>query len=373
MPSKNGSLPLWKELAMTNPRSDRSRENKRPSSVPAESRKEIRNYLVDVTKSWLISENKEKEAEKNNRGDEKDSEENEMSLPLFTRTEKGGHPAAWVGGGVSEEGSFEGVILCTELLCLPKPLYINSSKDEFWREALVPVNNEDVVLYVEGNLSKEGTGTSTQQGRYPSILDLKSVQVHACRVTCRQTATSSEEGGLEEVENPRRVFFRLLRNHPEVADGLSSMNCTGRNFVTEGEKSPNTRPCEGTIKNFFEDDGYGFIKTDETEEDVFFLEEDANGGTLRDAGSVRFDLAETVRRPRALNIEVLEKNGKEGIVEWFSERRGYGFITLPNEKSDDIFVHETEVNNGPLDEGDPVEFRTKIEDRGPKAVDVTKI
>ena len=47
----------------------------------------------------------------------------------------------------------------------------------------------------------------------------------------------------------------------------------------------------------------------------------------------------------------------EGKVKWFSDRKGYGFITA-NDTSQDIFVHTTALSEGlvTLSEGDEVEF-----------------
>ena len=63
-----------------------------------------------------------------------------------------------------------------------------------------------------------------------------------------------------------------------------------------------------------------------------------------------------------------------GIVKWFSVRRGYGFI----EKEDgaDVFVHYSEISMPGfkvLSAGDQVKFDIETSDRGPKAINVLKI
>lgn len=45
----------------------------------------------------------------------------------------------------------------------------------------------------------------------------------------------------------------------------------------------------------------------------------------------------------------------EGTVKFFSESRGYGFITN-DETGKDIFVHVTGLNGEALNEGDKVEY-----------------
>lgn len=57
-----------------------------------------------------------------------------------------------------------------------------------------------------------------------------------------------------------------------------------------------------------------------------------------------------------------------GIVKWFSNEKGYGFIKRSN--GEDVFVHYTDiVGDGfrSLKEGEAVDFEVVIGDRGPKA------
>jgi len=64
-----------------------------------------------------------------------------------------------------------------------------------------------------------------------------------------------------------------------------------------------------------------------------------------------------------------------GTVKWFSEEKGFGFIT-PDEGSKDLFVHHTGIGgNGfkSLSDGQKVEFDEEQGDKGPKAVNVRPI
>ena len=63
-----------------------------------------------------------------------------------------------------------------------------------------------------------------------------------------------------------------------------------------------------------------------------------------------------------------------GVVKWFSNRKGYGFIE--QEAGDDIFVHHSAINMSgfrTLSEGDRVTFEIEAGERGPAAKNVEKL
>ena len=63
-----------------------------------------------------------------------------------------------------------------------------------------------------------------------------------------------------------------------------------------------------------------------------------------------------------------------GIVKWFSDHKGYGFIEQEN--GPDVFVHHSGINSTgfkSLHEGDSVTFDMEQGQKGPAAVNVTKI
>lgn len=63
-----------------------------------------------------------------------------------------------------------------------------------------------------------------------------------------------------------------------------------------------------------------------------------------------------------------------GLVRWFSPRRGYGFIQLP--EGEDVFVHYSEIRGDgfkTLYEGEEVEFTVKDAPKGPQAVGVVRL
>lgn len=66
----------------------------------------------------------------------------------------------------------------------------------------------------------------------------------------------------------------------------------------------------------------------------------------------------------------------QGVIKWFNNKKGFGFITDPSGASADIFVHYSEIRGDgykTLEEGDAVEFELAPSERGPKALNVVKI
>ncbi len=65
---------------------------------------------------------------------------------------------------------------------------------------------------------------------------------------------------------------------------------------------------------------------------------------------------------------------QEGTVKWFSEEKGYGFIS-PDDGSADVFVHYSAIDGGgfkSLDEGEKVSFEVTEGRKGLQAANVSK-
>ena len=63
---------------------------------------------------------------------------------------------------------------------------------------------------------------------------------------------------------------------------------------------------------------------------------------------------------------------KEGIVKWFNDSKGYGFLT-PSNGGKDLFVHMNEIKMEgfkTLKEGQEVNFEDGVTDKGPCAINV---
>ncbi|MDH5020695.1 cold-shock protein [Halobacterium rubrum] len=58
----------------------------------------------------------------------------------------------------------------------------------------------------------------------------------------------------------------------------------------------------GTVDFFNDQKGYGFIETEDADDDVFFHMEDVGGADLEEGQEVEFDIEESEKGPRATNL-----------------------------------------------------------------------
>lgn len=65
---------------------------------------------------------------------------------------------------------------------------------------------------------------------------------------------------------------------------------------------------------------------------------------------------------------------KRGKVKWYNHDKGFGFIR-PDEGGDDCFVHHADIHGSgkDLNPNDEVAYDLVTHQRGPRAVNVTKI
>jgi CspA family cold shock protein len=66
---------------------------------------------------------------------------------------------------------------------------------------------------------------------------------------------------------------------------------------------------------------------------------------------------------------------KQGMVKWFSQEKGYGFI-IPDEGGEELFVHYTSIEGSGfrgLEEGERVSYEVGQGRKGPQAQNVSKV
>jgi CspA family cold shock protein len=72
--------------------------------------------------------------------------------------------------------------------------------------------------------------------------------------------------------------------------------------------------------------------------------------------------------------KVMSEQLETGIVKWFNDEKGFGFIA--REGGEDVFVHFTAINSEgrrSLQEGQNVSFEVTAGQKGPQAENVTAI
>lgn len=70
----------------------------------------------------------------------------------------------------------------------------------------------------------------------------------------------------------------------------------------------------------------------------------------------------------------MESENQLGTVKWFDNKKGFGFIT-PQDGGEDVFVHFSDIQGEgfrTLREGDLVQFNLMVNEKGPKAANVTR-
>jgi len=113
----------------------------------------------------------------------------------------------------------------------------------------------------------------------------------------------------------------------------------------------------------------------EVEEETFAVEAEVDETFEAEEASVEVE-AEAEAEAEAEETEEAEEAGEkvEGTVKWFSNPKGYGFIS--REGGEDVFVHYSAIQGSgfrSLSAGERVEFVVKPSDKGPRAAEVRSL
>ena len=91
-----------------------------------------------------------------------------------------------------------------------------------------------------------------------------------------------------------------MRFSPVAGRGIASHG----GFIRLGDYGSSAM-AQGTVDFFNDTGGYGFIDTDDADDDVFFHMEDVGGPDLEEGQDVEFDIEQSPKGPRAANVERL--------------------------------------------------------------------
>lgn len=144
----------------------------------------------------------------------------------------------------------------------------------------------------------------------------------------------------------------------------------------------------GIVKSFNPSKGWGFIECEQTKlmygSDVFLLKGELQGFGVSKGDHISFSVKQGQKGIQATGIKVIgnpNSNGEQGPtffgeIKTFNAQKGFGFISCPASEQifgKDIFVMKSELPGGMVGQGTQVQFKAKLDERGPVATDVSVI
>lgn len=193
-------------------------------------------------------------------------------------------------------------------------------------------------------------------------------------------AVSAPDGGSAAQPND---FFRFPAAGAAPATG-AGVEASAPARLPAADPCPGQR--EGTVKWWSDVKGYGFITPAEGGKDLFVHHSHVEGDGIKSFGdgeAVCFDRVEGPKGPEAANVRrptgpaaaakpAARPETHTGTVKWFSNAKGYGFIT--DDAGGEVFVHFTAIQGDgykTLADGQRVRFEVIQGQTGLLAANVT--
>jgi CspA family cold shock protein len=101
------------------------------------------------------------------------------------------------------------------------------------------------------------------------------------------------------------ILEKIVVSWPEgenIAVFSFDHDTTCRTSVNRQEGLATVAMSKGTVDFFNDTGGYGFISTDDADDDVFFHMEDVGGPDLEEGQDVEFEIEDAPKGPRATNV-----------------------------------------------------------------------
>jgi CspA family cold shock protein len=101
------------------------------------------------------------------------------------------------------------------------------------------------------------------------------------------------------------ILEKIVVSWPEGENILGfafDHDTTCRTSVNRQEGLDTVAMSKGTVDFFNDTGGYGFISTDDADDDVFFHMEDVGGPDLEEGQDVEFEIEDAPKGPRATNV-----------------------------------------------------------------------
>jgi len=215
--------------------------------------------------------------------------------------------------------------------------------------------------------------------------------LHGTRTLVTTSASSSAARAVVVSNKSTTPVLASIVTSPLYAEKSFTSSPSKRQFSSDESAAtppppPTGEKIKGVVKWFDKKKGYGFIIPSDGSDNLFVHHTDiANIEGFRfltENEEVEFVEGGDAGKRMAKDVTVLpgppmNADGTKhlGLVKWFDPKKGYGFVT-PNDGSEDIFVHYTDVHCEGfafLRDRETVEFNVEINDQNGQRIakDVT--